>query len=60
MKTDFELKRDVEAELAWDPQVKPTAVGVAVKDGVVTVTGHLETYAEKIAVAKALRRVSGV
>jgi osmotically-inducible protein OsmY len=60
VKTDFELKKDVEAELAWDPQVKSTAVGVAVKDGVVTVTGHLETFAEKHAVAKALRRVSGV
>jgi osmotically-inducible protein OsmY len=60
VKTDSELKRDVEAELAWDPQVKSTAVGVAVKDGVVTLTGHLETFAEKHAVAKALRRVSGV
>jgi osmotically-inducible protein OsmY len=60
MKTDFELKRDVEAELAWDPQIKSSTVGVAVQDGVVTVTGHLETFAEKHAVAKALRRVSGV
>lgn len=60
MKTDFELKRDVEAELAWDPQIDSTSVGVAVKDGVVTVTGHLETFAAKHAVTKALRRVSGV
>ncbi|HEX6362997.1 MAG TPA: BON domain-containing protein [Albitalea sp.] len=60
MKTDAELKRDVEAELAWDPSVRSTAIGVAVQDGVVTLTGHLETYAEKHAADRALRRVSGV
>lgn len=60
MKTDAELKRDVEAELAWDPAIKSTAIGVAVKDGVVTLSGHLQTYPEKWAIEKALRRVSGV
>ena len=60
MKTDADLKRDVTAELAWDPAVKSTAIGVAVKDGVITLTGHLETFAEKHAAARALRRVAGV
>ena len=60
MKTDSELKTDVVAELAWDPAVSPTAIGVAVKDGVVTLTGHLDTYAEKEAAARAVRRVEGV
>lgn len=60
MKTDNDLKRDVTAELAWDPAVKATAIGVAVKDGVVTLTGHLETFAEKHAAERALRRVVGV
>ncbi|HET9643119.1 MAG TPA: BON domain-containing protein [Burkholderiaceae bacterium] len=60
MKTDLELKRAVEAELAWDPMVKSTGIGVAAKDGVVTVTGHIDTYSEKWAVEKALRRVAGV
>jgi osmotically-inducible protein OsmY len=55
-----QLKRDVEAELAWDPAVRATAIGVAVRDGVVTLTGHIETYAEKYAAEKALRRVTGV
>ena len=45
MKTDANLKKDVTAELAWDPAVKSTAISVAVKDGVVTLTGHLETFA---------------
>ena len=60
MKTDADLKRDVMAELAWDPEVKSTAIGVAVKDGVVTLTGHLETFAEKRAAARAAKRVANV
>ena len=60
MKSDVELKKDVTAELAWDPAVKSTAIGVAVKDGVVTLSGHLETFADKHAAERALRRVAGV
>ena len=60
MKTDADLKRDVNAELAWDPAVKSTAIGVAVKDGVVTLTGHIDTFAEKHAASRAVRRVAGV
>ena len=48
------------AELAWDPAVKSTAIGVAVKDGVVTLNGHLDTFAEKHAATRAVQRVSGV
>jgi osmotically-inducible protein OsmY len=59
-KTDQALKADVAAELAWDPAVKETAIGIAVKGGVVTLTGHLDTYAEKQAATRAVRRVSGV
>lgn len=60
MKTDADLKRDVAAELAWDPSVASNAIGVAVKDGVVTLTGHLDTFAEKHAAARAVKRVTGV
>lgn len=60
MKTDAQLKHDVTAELGWDPVIKPSTIGVAVKDGVVTVSGHLDTYAQKRAVEKALKRVQGV
>jgi len=60
MKTDTELKRDIEAELAWDPSINANAIGVAVKDGIVTLTGHIDTYAEKRRAEKALRRVAGV
>ena len=60
MKTDAELKKDVEAELAWDPNVADTRIGVAVNDNVVTLTGHLDSYAEKVAAERAARRVSGL
>lgn len=60
MKTDSELKKDVLAELLWDPLVSETKVGVTVNEGVVTLTGHLDTYAEKVAAKRAAERVSGV
>ncbi|MDE2628140.1 MAG: BON domain-containing protein [Burkholderiales bacterium] len=60
MKSDAQLKTDVAAELEWDPSINATNVGVAVKDGVVTLTGHLDTYAEKYAIERALQRVQGV
>ena len=60
MKTDEQLKDDVTMELEWDPAIHATQVGVAVKNGVVTLTGHLDTFAEKFAVEKAVSRVQGV
>ncbi|MFN9748806.1 MAG: BON domain-containing protein [Burkholderiales bacterium] len=60
MKTDAQLRNDVMDELDWEPAIKSTNVGVAVKDGVVTLTGHLDTYAEKYAIERVAQRVEGV
>jgi len=60
LKTDLQLKADVNAELAWDPAIHAATVGIAVKDGIVTASGLLDTYAEKFAVERAIRRVAGV
>jgi osmotically-inducible protein OsmY len=60
MKTDVQLKDDILAELKWAPDVNETDVGVIVKDGVVTLTGHLSSYGEKFAAERAVERVSGV
>jgi osmotically-inducible protein OsmY len=60
MKTDAQLKNDVEAELDWEPAVDAAHIGVAVKDGVVTLSGHLDTFAEKHVAERAVRRVAGV
>ncbi len=61
MKSDAEIREDVITELRWDPQItQPEAIGVAVKDGAVTLTGHAPTYGEKLAAEKAAERVYGV
>jgi len=60
MKTDIQLKSDVSEELAWDPEVNATNIGVMVRDGVVTLAGHLDSFAEKHAAERAVRRVAGV
>ncbi|HVN32265.1 MAG TPA: BON domain-containing protein [Thermoanaerobaculaceae bacterium] len=60
MKTDIDLKRDVEDELEWEPTVDPAAIGVAVKDGAVTLTGTVRYYGEKWAAERAVKRVAGV
>jgi len=58
--SDLTIKQDVEAELQWEPSVNAAAIGVAVKDGIVTLTGRVPTYAEKYAAARAAARVTGV
>jgi osmotically-inducible protein OsmY len=57
---DSEIKEDVEAELSWDPDIDPTDIAVAVKDGVVTLTGFVRSYAEKQEAEVAAKRVAGV
>jgi osmotically-inducible protein OsmY len=59
--TDQELKRYVEEALNWDSDIKsPTKIGVGVKDGIVTLTGYVESYTEKLAAEDAATRVPGV
>jgi osmotically-inducible protein OsmY len=44
-RTDAQIQADVLAELKWKPRVKPNEIGVTVKDGVVTLTGWVDSYA---------------
>src|SRR3984885_6860552 len=60
MKSDSDIKRDVEAELKWDPDIDPTDIGVAVKDGVVTLAGFVRSYTQKWQAERDVKRVSGV
>ncbi|AOY95020.1 OsmY domain-containing protein [Cupriavidus sp. USMAA2-4] len=60
MKGDIQLKQDVMEELAWDPAVDATGIGVEVQDGIVTLSGHLPTFAEKYAAEAAAQRVTGL
>src|ERR1700686_2376526 len=60
MRTDIEIKSDVESELKWDPDIDPTDIGVAVKNGVVTLTGFVRSYSSKYQAEADVKRVSGV
>ena len=60
MKTDMQLKQDVEDELVWDPKVNAARIGVSVHKGAVSLTGEVDSYAEKGAAEDAAKRVSGV
>jgi len=60
MKTDTQLKYDILSELEWEPSINASQIGVEVKDGVVTLAGHVDSFGEKWHAEKAVERVSGV
>jgi osmotically-inducible protein OsmY len=60
MKTDAQIQTDVIQELKWDPSVTHEHIGVAVRDGIVTLAGTVPTCIEKIHAEKAVQRVGGV
>lgn len=60
MRTDIDIKRDVEDELNMNPDIDATDVAVAVKDGVVTLTGYVRSYSQKWEAERTVKRVIGV
>ena len=58
--SDLELKKNVEAELSYEPGIIASGIGVAVRDGIVTLTGHVNSYWEKWTAERAALRLSGV
>jgi osmotically-inducible protein OsmY len=60
MRTDSEIKRDVEDELKYDADVEATDIGVSVKNGVVSLTGFVSSYRQKLRAEADAKRVSGV
>jgi osmotically-inducible protein OsmY len=60
MRPDNEIKRDVEDELKWDPDIDPTDIAVTAKSGVVTLAGFVKSYGQKFAAERAAKRVAGV
>jgi osmotically-inducible protein OsmY len=60
LKTDMQLKSDIEEELSCDPKINAAQIGVTVDGGVVSLFGVVDSYAEKLAAEGAVKRVSGV
>jgi len=60
MKTDAQIQQDVIEELKWEPSVNDAQIGVSAKDGIVTLSGHVTSFAEKWDAESAAQRVSGV
>lgn len=60
MKTDAELQRDVMNELKWEPTIRAAEIGVGVTDGVVTLSGYVDSFYKKWAAERAATRVFGV
>ncbi|TCB97705.1 BON domain-containing protein [Micromonospora zingiberis] len=59
-RTDDQIQRDVLDELAWDAQLRATDIGVSVRDGVVTLTGQVDSAARKWAAVRGAQRMRGV
>lgn len=60
MTTDSDIKRDVEAELRWDPDMDASDIVVSVKDGIVTLTGFVRSYSQKFEAESNAKKVKGV
>ena len=60
MKTDTELQQDVMNELKWEPTINAAEIEVAVKDGVVTLSGYVDSYVKKWAAERAAGRIFGI
>jgi osmotically-inducible protein OsmY len=60
MKSDIDIKKDVEAELKWSPDIDDTDVAIKVKGGEVTLSGYARNYFEKLQAETAVKRVKGV
>jgi osmotically-inducible protein OsmY len=60
IRTDEQIQKDVLAELKWDARVQPNEIGVAVKDGIVTLTGWVDSYIKRWAAEESAQRVRGV
>jgi osmotically-inducible protein OsmY len=60
MKTDIEIQKDVIDQLKWEPFLNAAEIGVSAKNGIVTLSGQVDTYSKKVLAEKAAKKVSGV
>jgi osmotically-inducible protein OsmY len=60
MKSDYQIQEDVMEELKWQPYLSTSQIGVAVSNGVVTLSGQVDSYSKKLAAENVAKKVSGV
>lgn len=60
MRTDLNIQQDVMAELLWEPGLRVAEIGASVKNGVVVLSGIVDSYFKKVLAEKAAKRVAGV
>lgn len=60
MKTDLQIQKDVMDQLEWEPFLNASEIGVAVKNGIVTLSGQVDSFAKKLAAENAAKKISGV
>lgn len=60
MRTDNQIQKDVMEELSWEPFLNESEIGVAVKNGIVTLSGIVDSFSKKLSAEKAAKRVAGV
>jgi osmotically-inducible protein OsmY len=60
MKSDIQIQKDVMEEIRWQPYLNASQIGVAVKNGIVTLSGQVDSFSKKLAAEKAAKKVAGV
>ncbi len=60
MRTDAQIQKDVMDEIKWEPFLHASEIGVAVKNGIVTLSGQVDSYSKKLSAEKATKKVLGV
>jgi hypothetical protein len=60
MKTDIDIQKDVTEQLRWEPFLNSSQIGVSVKNGIVTLSGQVDTYSKKVLAEKTVKKVAGV
>jgi len=60
MKTDIQIQKDVMEQLKWEPFLNAAEIGVAVKNGIVTLSGHVDSYSKKLTAENAAKKIAGV
>lgn len=60
MKSDIQIQKDVMDQLKWEPFLHSSQIGVAVKNGIVTLSGQVDSYSKKISAENAAKKISGV